>query len=93
MVKDICSLKNVPLTDKNLAATARDNWKYVTRQALLGCPGSTARFWSWNYIGPFSVNCILLVYWLFGGQSISIKSILYTAPQKASILFIEKGPL
>jgi len=44
MVKDICSLKNVPLTDKDLAATARDNWKYVTRQALLGCPGSTASF-------------------------------------------------
>ena len=32
---------------------------------------------------PFSVNCILFVY---GGQSVSIKSILYTAPQKASIL-------
>jgi len=45
--------------------------------------------------GPFSVNCILLVYWVFGGQSISIKSILYIAPQKwvyCSILFIEKGP-
>ena len=45
--------------------------------------------------GPFSVNCMLLVYWLFGGPSVSIKSTLYTAPQKASILcilFIEKGP-
>ena len=29
----------------------------------------------------------------FGGQSVSIKSILYTAPQNASIQFTEKGPL
>lgn len=46
--------------------------------------------------GPFSVNYILLVYQPFGGQSISLKSILYTGPppkKKASIQFTEKGPL
>ena len=36
MVKDICSLKKVPLTDTDLAAAARDNWKYVIQ---LGLPG------------------------------------------------------
>ena len=47
----------------------------------------------WTLLSELYTISILLVYWLFGGQSISIKSILYTAPQKASILFIEKGPL
>jgi len=55
-----------------------------------GLSQSCAGLCSWTN-GPFSVNCMLLVYWLFVGQSVSINQYLILPPKMYTIVYWKRS--